>query len=186
MKINLATIDLQIVKVKDWDKKKQKLLDLVDFDDPECIFDSYFSDFFMSQATWNTGKHPYVREFFKILEWEPEKHFNYKTHCTGLWCQRYQHRDSMGVHHHEQGISAVLYAQFDSNRNWGTTFISPFRTIWDNQVTELTPEVEEGDILLFPSQLLHYVKCPASLYDARPTDPDRIIFSFNINQEGMH
>ena len=88
--------------------------------------------------------------------------------------------------HYGSLISGVYYTQFDSKVDFPTTFTSPaFNEVeaWElhrqNKFTmsDSFPnfmEVEEGDVVLFPSYLLHYV--PASKLNATK---ERVTFVFN-------
>lgn len=179
-KISLGKIEIEVISIPDWDTKKKALLDMVDFTDTRCHFDKYFSDFFYSQEAWHTGRHPYARKFFPALGWSPEDHYGSDIHCTALWCQRYEQHNGMDIHDHGHGMSGILYAEFDPQQHRGTDFVSPIRTFWDDQISVVTPEVKEGDMLLFPSQIHHYVRASVG------ANKHRTIFSFNVHKEGYH
>ena len=55
----------------------------------------------------------------------------------------------------------------------GTRFICPFNDSVDGSNIDYVPKVKEGDIIFFPSFLMH---------QSTPTidDTERIIFSFNL------
>ena len=80
----------------------------------------------------------------------------------------------MVLHNHGlSNISCVLYVEFDEKEHFPTTFYSPFPDPYYGTINKIAPPVSEGEILTFPSMLLH--ESPASL-----SDKQRTIMSFNI------
>ena len=79
-----------------------------------------------------------------------------------------------GAHNHGMmKISCVLYVDFDVKEHRPTTFYSPFPNPYMGVIETVSPPVEEGNIIAFPSLLLH--ESPVS-----PSDKQRTIISFNI------
>ncbi len=59
---------------------------------------------------------------------------------------------------------------------------SPFTEFSSGDHMDFTPDVKEGDIIFFPSQLLHYA-------NPNTSDKERVIVSFNmmsINEIGIY
>jgi len=173
------------VSIENWTDKKQKLLDLVDWEDKECWTDDFFTDYYK-----NIYKHemraPYHKEFVNILkkdlndlvrsiEKSALNRYNhtFNMQITNLWAQQYLDTQHMPPHTHEpSGFSAVLYAEFDNKEHEATKFWAPFKNTIDAMDYRFDPKVKEGDILVFPSYLLHYATPNTS-------DKRRTIFSFN-------
>tara|TARA_B100001250_G_scaffold59738_1_gene46572 strand:- start:4199 stop:4750 length:552 start_codon:yes stop_codon:yes gene_type:complete len=95
---------------------------------------------------------------------------------NSAWFQQYNRAHSHHVHNHGfGGFSSVLYLRFDPAYHRPTTFVAPFLNNFDGNVFEyIPPEVEEGDLIVFPTSLAHYVPVNTS-------DVERRILSMNMN-----
>ena len=71
----------------------------------------------------------------------------------------------------------MLYVEFNSAEHEATKFYSPFTEPVNGDLMEYQPIVKEGDLLIFPSSLLHEGPMNKS-------DHERVIVSFNIMGEG--
>lgn len=172
--ILLNTESLIKISVEDWISKKDKLLSLVNFKSENDYVPSgephtpSFTDF-------GIDKEYTSEDFFSILGLNINSFFGKDNLvCYHVWCQRYVGSASMNIHDHgSSGISGVLYTEFDPSVHQATTFMSSGRNPWTGGTVYQTPDVNEGDLILFPSYLMHY---------ARPslTTIPRTIFSFNI------
>ena len=169
--------------VDKWESKKDKLLELISFEDceiVECQTDYY---------KYNTVS-PYLNDFVKILTSDLDGIVEYYTQLLSdryrgdcpcdtvdkwqLWSQRYTRGQYHGAHNHGlMNISCVLYVEFDEKEHFPTTFYSPFPDPYYGTINKIAPPVSEGEILTFPSILLH--ESPASV-----SDKQRTIMSFNI------
>ena len=84
----------------------------------------------------------HLRNIFKLLDIE-------KFKISNVWFQQYHQNDFHCFHTHERtSWNCVYYLEFEKN-NPGTTFKSFFGG------AEFTPEISEGEILMFPSCLRH-------------------------------
>ena len=91
-----------------------------------------------------------------------------------MWYQKYYNLVEHKTHCHGfTGWSSIIYVEFDPKVHESTRFFSPFRQPWDCDVEVFQPKVKEGDMILFPSSLLH--EAPVSRTDTR-----RTIISYNI------
>lgn len=166
-------IKVHKLKCTNWVNKKDRLLGLVDWDNPEYKNGFQISDYYENKRTgW-----PYTHDFFLILEEEFDKLLKHtdkdSLHITALWGQRYKEAQYMPTHTHgTTGYSAVVYVEFNKQEHFSTRFLAPYHSV-DNHLDAFSPDVEEGDILVFPSFLLH---------DAPPflSKQNRTIFSFNF------
>jgi len=172
----MFTVPLMQLSVSDWATKKEKLLQLPDFSasgSADELEGQYFSDY---------HKHynhpcPYATEFAASVD-DQLREFTDTVggafDMQGLWCQRYTGGQFMPPHNHGGlGFSAVLYVEFDPAVHAATHFMAPFNNFLTGECLFYTPEVSEGDIIFFPSALMHYSQPTGS------TIP-RTIFSFNM------
>ena len=160
------------IKVSNWLIKKKKLLNLVDWDNPECKTEKHFTDYYSNHS--NPG---YVEEFSNILFDELElfsKNLPEGFKITGVWAQRYTGYHFMPPHTHgPTGFSAVLYTEFNPKVHKSTTFYSPFKGFISGEPLEHTPEMNEGEMIIFPSSVLHFAE-PSN------SEEQRTIFSWNM------
>lgn len=85
-----------------------------------------------------------------------------------IWFQQYYKNSSHGWHTHSSNFTSVYYVDLPEGSP-KTQIVHPF-----DQKTIIEAEVKEGDILLFPSFVLH--KAPINQVDKNKT-----IVSFNTN-----
>jgi len=95
--------------------------------------------------------------------------------CVSSWFQIYNELNTHPVHNHGNiGWSGILFINFiEAHRP--PIFFSPFLSVRESSVIEYIPEIKEGDFLLFPSNILHYVPSHSSKVT-------RIISSFNFSE----
>ena len=155
--------------VDNWEEKKQKLLDIVDFSKEKEDSPNAFSDFHDT-----VGKPSYFDKWYEILRddlssafeepvsiWQdksnPGFNLQYAEKDTWtLWTQRYRKGQSHPVHNHGVGfISAVLYLEFDYKEHFPTKLYSPYPDTFSGCFGTHMPNAQEGDIFVFPSILLH-------------------------------
>ena len=168
--LNAFSIPIFKTKVKDWDIHKDRILSLLDL--PDC--GEQYSDF---HKNTETGELPsYFEDVVEVLHpaiTEFGAAYPIEIVIKMMWAQKYQSNHNHGVHcHGALGYSVVFYAQFEDD-HLGTTFYAPFHDFMTGQHLEFTPKVSEGDIIFFPSTIMHECKQVQS-------DKERIIFSFNI------
>ena len=181
--LNLFGIPITKFVIDDWSEKKPKLLKLIDFTDNDIV--ECQTDYYKYQTSA-----PYLNEFVDILQTDLDKLVNeytqilsdrYRGDCPfkgveewQLWSQRYDIGQYHGAHNHGlMNISCVLYVEFDSEEHFPTTFYSPNPNPFYGTIDKIAPPVNEGEILTFPSVLLH--ESPVS-----KSDKQRTIMSFNI------
>ncbi len=181
--ILLFGIGINKFEITNWSEKKPKLLDLINLSDDDVI--ECQSDYFKYQA-----RPPYLQQFGNILHDDLSNLVNTFTELLHeryqgeipvknletwqLWSQRYTLGHYHGAHNHGMmNISCVLYVDFDVNEHKPTKFYSPFTNPYYGTVDVAVPPVEEGNIIAFPSTMLH--ECPPS-----QSKIPRTIMSFNI------
>ena len=129
----------------------------------------------VTKTDWNYNKHE-EREYWSIIEQDIHKTllecFNL-IHLDGwkygnCWFQQYYKNDVHDWHRHpESAYSCIYYVELPDN--------SP-RTVFRNPINlneTITPDVKEGQILIFPATLYH--TSPPSETDNRKT-----VIAFNI------
>tara|TARA_R100000908_G_C3697911_1_gene109571 strand:+ start:126 stop:752 length:627 start_codon:yes stop_codon:yes gene_type:complete len=98
----------------------------------------------------------------------------YPAVLLGMWFERSAKNQRHSAHNHGAcGYSAVLYVDFDPEVHDSTRFYMPFPDPMTGSITNFNPPVKEGDLIVFPSYMLH---------EATPnqSDKDRLVVSFNL------
>lgn len=162
MKSLAFSIPIYKYKVQNWNIKKKKLLDL-------------FSNF-QHKVVDNVITSPMdiktdiLLDEIKLFETE----VGIGVYPAEVWFQKYDHNMDHSVHTHGPiGFSAVCFLEYDKDNHKPTTFISPYVNCITGALERHEPDVDEGDIIFFPSNLLHYA--PINL-----SDKVRVIISFNL------
>ena len=151
-------------KVQNWDVKKKQLLDLF-HEFPHRVVGNVIT----SPKNIHTDL---LNDEIKLFEKEVGINL-YTNSTTGVWFQKYEQNMDHSVHDHGKGgFSAVCFVEYDKNYHSPTTFISPFLD-QDGKRIKYHPDVEEGDIIFFPSNLSHYAP-------TNPTNKTRIVMSLNL------
>jgi hypothetical protein len=163
MKAIAFSVPIYKYKVQNWNIKKKQLLDL-----------------------FNNFKHKIVGNVItspldiktNILSKEIElfeKEIGINFCSSEVWFQKYENNMNHAVHTHgPTGFSSVCFIEYNKSFHKPTTFVSPFGNYITGELERYEPDVEEGDIIFFPSNLLHYA--PTNL-----SKITRTIISFNLN-----
>ena len=177
--LDLFECPIYVSTVRQWHNVKDSFLKTIDWGSEECYREEGmvggYTDYF---KFYNAGIVPnYFDKLMDIIS-EPMSMFqqmNPGAYVSNAWCQRYSKTACHPAHNHGAlGFSAVFYAQLDSYDS-PTSFFSPFPNPWTGQVKAVVPDCSEGDIIFFPSSLIHQ-SLPHRGYQ------DKIIFSFNISK----
>lgn len=125
-----------------------------------------------------------------LREWRDEFGLFDRPYIDEIWMNAYEQSQFQESHSHLPGFfSGIHYLVFDPEEHEATTFQNPQDSIhsfmFDDEFLDgdinqhlcenHTPKVEEGDIILFPSHLRHFVK-------KNDSKKLRITISFNINR----
>jgi len=162
MKQDIFSVPFYHYQVQDWSNKKQQLLEL---------FDS-----FEKRIAINTLVSPYTikTNIFKSEIDNFEEDCCLKFNILEFWFQEYNNGMDHGPHTHgSSGFSSVCFIQYDKNLHKPTTFICPFFDSIRDKQEYFVPDVKEGDIIFFPSNLLHFAPPNTS-------NEKRIVASFNL------
>ena len=172
----MFTVPIVYYPIENWSENKKKILAALPPEDDSQLEPSgsgLYTDFFINAQVKEFPSYfhtvvdvikPYLKSFMdgnpvEFVEMWYQKYYNnvvHKTHCHGF-----------------TGWSSIIYVEFDPKVHESTLFYSPFRQPWDCDVETFQPEVKEGDMILFPSSLLH--EAPVTKTDIR-----RTIISYNI------
>ena len=173
---SMFAVPIVYYPIANWSENKKKILDALPAEDESQLEPNgsgLYTDFFFNAKIKEFPSYfhtvvdvikPYLKDFMdgnpvEFVEMWYQKYYNmveHKTHCHGF-----------------TGWSSIIYAEFDPKVHESTRFFSPFRQPWDCDVEVFQPEVKEGDMILFPSSLLH--EAPVNRTDTR-----RTIISYNI------
>lgn len=168
MKTIAFSVPIFKYNVQNWNVKKIKLLEL---------FDS-----FQHKVVGNVITSPLdIKTNILSKEIELfEKDVGFNLISSEVWFQKYESSMDHAVHNHGPGgFSSVCFIEYDKHNHKPTTFISSFGNYITGELERYQPDVEEGDIIFFPSNLLHYA--PTNL-----SKSTRIIMSFNLNIKHNH
>ena len=96
------------------------------------------------------------------------------TMVTSIWYELSKTGDYHGPHNHgATGYSAILYVDYDPEEHEATKFHCPFLEPATGRNLEYQPSIKEGDLIIFPSYILHEGPINES-------KKNRLIVSFNI------
>lgn len=165
-----------------WKDKKEQFLTLLEKQTlalgEECVYSDYAYektpdeqlDLYNPQSDYLATVRSLVademEQFARDLDCEPV--------IVRTWFERAYKKMYHPIHTHGHGgWSAVLYIEYDPNVHTSTVFVSPFNHFVTGMQLCYMPEVKEGDLILFPSFLLHYTQ-------PNETDVRRTVASFNV------
>ena len=172
----MFTVPIVHYPIENWSENKKKILDALPPEDDSQLEPNgtgLYTDFFINGKVKELPSYfhtvvdvikPYLKSFMdgnpvEFVEMWYQKYYNHvehRTHCHGF-----------------TGWSSIIYVECDPEVHESTRFFSPFRQPWDCDVEVFQPKVKEGDMILFPSSVLH--EAPLNRTDTR-----RTIISYNI------
>lgn len=160
--------------LSDWEKKKKILISMAD----NSIFlknkDTVHSDFYSQQISHNELIAKLFQE--ELTYFTKEKKLSI-CNLSNSWFEKASTGEFHGVHNHGQlGYSAVCYVTYDKNEHTPTQFVSPINDTQTGATEYYVPEINEGDLIIFPSALLHYTL-------PNNSKKQRLILSFNLKLE---
>lgn len=162
-------------KIDNYDLLKKDLLNLINQEKTNSLqkIDDYYTDNIV-RLDWDK-KTDWSRKWVLFIKDNLKNHFEKTFNKIGLkdveicalWFQQYIKNNTHGWHVHGDNFTGVYYVQFNNNL--------PKTEIIDPLTNNLIPlNVEEGDILIFPSFLIH--RSPPI-----KTKDTKTIISFNIS-----
>ena len=170
--IPLFTINIHRVHIPEWKKEGNHILSMVPFDnvkakDTHLTYTDYFEESEPAYAKdFLEIVQPYLEEFHKVAKYK-------FTRVTSIWCQKYKSRDYHVPHDHgSTGYSCVFYARMNANVHKSTLFFSPFPAEEGSRESS-SIAVDEGDLVIFPSGLMH-------MAPPHDSNQERVIISLNL------
>ena len=169
---DLYAVPYYTYKVKNWQEKKVKMQDAMKhqtFSRSPIIHSPFDSD--------RANSRNYLDDFLSIFSDELQEfgtELNLNTFkVEDIWTVQYGKGDFHAVHTHGTcNLSAVLYFDYDDKEHSATHFVVGQNGI-RNTTDIASPPCKEGDLVIFPSNMLHFTSPNAS-------DKIRRVISFDI------
>ena len=175
---DMFTVPIYHYKIENWDHNKKRILDVLppempEHRDPEDL--GLYSDYFVNAKVGNNILPSYADTIIDIIKpYLMDISGGEKLDLTDIWYQKYYKGVNHSTHCHGAiGLSSVIYVEYNPEVHSPTRFFSPFRDVWSGDCTTFEEQVEEGDMIIFPSSILH--EAPANQSDIR-----RTIVSYNL------
>ena len=169
MDINMFHIPLTVYKCSWWTAKKQRLLRHIDTLDLVQGDEQVLSDYRSSDTYLDTISDILSDE----MSWFAHD-YQCNPHIVRSWYERALPYMYHPTHNHGHGgWSAVVFIEYNDKVHTPTNFIAPYDHFITGEPLIYTPNVKEGDIILFPSFLHHYTHPHTS-------EERRTVLSFNV------
>lgn len=153
---------------------KDKILNLIDNSEYETPFQPQ-AEVNISKADWHVSKNfqrPWVKEIYQYLSEQMLEIYSALGYdgltLHEIWFQQYEQNSQHGWHTHSANFTNVYYLELPESAP-KTQLVNPF-----NQTEIIEIPVQEGDILMFPSFVVH--RAPINKNINRKT-----IISYNTN-----
>jgi hypothetical protein len=150
-------INCYVYPTKNWNEKKLLISKFID-DTKLYRTDeqNYDNDRFANEKS-------YLKEFCEIFDEELQQFAKElkvtKIKFLDIWKVSYYKGDYQMVHNHgSRGFSGVLYLDYDPKVHTPTYFMSPIMNPVRDINNLVYMKMNEGDIILFPSSILHFTK----------------------------
>ena len=173
--VPMFSVPLYRIKVTPWEQLKPQIIGIVGNttlpDERGVLTDFYNNDY-------NTELYQLLKPFISEFT---EQTFNLPVpqNPPNMWSQRYTSGTEHTLHNHgNRGYSFVLYVKYDPQKHKPTKFISPFDNFFNGDMLQFVPQIEEGDLIAFPSVIKH-----SSQYQT--SDEERMIVSFNLFEHAV-
>lgn len=167
----LFKVPFRQYSIPNWEVNKKKILDTLPINS--------YTDFYENKKH---GLPQYINVIGSVID---EAMLDFKdtyppgVMITSMWYERSKKGDYHGPHNHgATGFSAILYVEYSGSDHEPTKFHAPFLDAATGENMKYQPVVREGDLLVFPSYILHEAPINNS-------DIDRTIVSFNIMGEDV-
>ena len=137
---------------QNWKKNKtdlKKLIKKYPYSRSTCFYSNRDkTDYFFNNSLLPVIKKP--------LE-EISKEINQSIVLNKSWSCSYKKGDSIIIHKHSnEGLSGILYLDYDAKENSRTTYQQPFQSFWNDQSFFVIPHVKEGTLIIVPSFVEHF------------------------------
>ena len=162
------------LSIENWQDKKKELIGLQE--KYKDLFGRHQAD--NTDTNYHQDPHILIEPITKILSEELSLFLSAMSlgSCSikEAWYEQASHNDFHEVHSHGLiGYSSVCYIEFDKKEHTGTKFLCPFENFLTGSCMTGEVNVDEGDIIFFPSSLLHYTS-------PNKSNKERLVLSFNL------
>lgn len=198
--VSMFQIPIAHVRVKDWEKKKSKLLKLYENTISNSISGNEFdvsTDYHYNEEC--DGQSSYRETINSLLDEElatlenlllPPDHYsgNYTEDIgtgvfsiSNVWFENSKKYEQHYPHNHGyRGFSCVLYVNYDPEEHDPTVYLNPFTNYFYGSNQDWScPEAQEGSLLCWPSSITHFTHPNSS-------NKDRLVLSWNMNPVNEH
>jgi hypothetical protein len=172
---DMFTVPMIKYRIANWRQNKQRILEALPTITDEHLEqgDKVYTDFFDGVKCKDLP--PYSNVVIDIIKpYLADFTEQRRVEFTDMWFQTALKGNSHGLHNHgHSGWSSVIYVEFNPQHHTPTKFISPFNNPWNGNLVDFMPEVQEGDMIIFPSTIAH---------EAMPNESNvkRTIISYNL------
>jgi len=158
MRSPLFTLNYHHYQVNNWEEKKKHLLQWME---KRTMVRRETKDGMVSFWTDRFSEHNDIQGFCDIFKEELDEfareHQLEQMTIEDIWTVKYEKGDHHTPHDHGNcNYSFVLYVDYDENEHTGTQFISPIGDSTTNRTWIASPATREGQIVVFPSNVLHF------------------------------
>tara|TARA_B100000242_G_scaffold18781_1_gene11402 strand:- start:528 stop:1049 length:522 start_codon:yes stop_codon:yes gene_type:complete len=154
---------------QDWKKNKSTLKRLIK-KYPYSRSTCFYSNKDKTDETFNNTILSLIK---KPLE-QVSKEINQSLVLRKAWSCYYKKGDSIIVHKHSnEGLSGILYLNYNEKKNSKTIYQQPFQSFWNDQSFFIVPPVKEGTLVIVPSFIEHFTL-------PEKTDKIKEIISFDL------
>jgi uncharacterized RmlC-like cupin family protein len=175
--MNKIEVPILKAKIKNHFKIKENILNILNKNSFKEFTqkDDYINDY-IHKLDWFMADDP-NREWFKIVQQPLYETLLNMAQSIGfteialehVWFQQYQQKGRHGWHVHGFNYTGVYYLEYNKKENPPTEFLYPC-----NLKEKFSIDVEEGDIISFPSFIIHRAPINNSL-------ENKTIISFNLD-----
>ena len=96
---------------------------------------------------------PIIKSQIEIVS----KEINRSLILHEAWSCFYKKGDSIVIHKHSnEGLSGILYLEYNEKINSKTTYQQPFQSFWNDKSFFVIPPAKEGTLLIVPSFVEHF------------------------------
>ena len=159
-----------------WDKVKSEILSHLDdnyYHEDEMGFKTDFDNPFYYRNHYNTPIYEVLKPYIAQIT-KPCLGMDVPPGAPNMWSQKYYTGSEHPVHNHSnRGFSFILYLKFNPEVHRATQFFAPFDHFFTGEMLSFVPDVQEGDLIAFPSVIRHTSQCQI-------TDEERMILAFNL------
>ena len=171
----MFSVPLLKTKVTPWNEIKPLIVDIIGdtmFTDDRGLRTDFYNNSYNTEL-WEVLR-PFVSEITEQCMGLPTP-----DQPPNMWSQKYSSGVEHSLHNHgNRGYSFILYIKYNPQVHRATKFISPFDSFFNGDMLCFEPQIEEGDLIAFPSVVKHSSQIQTS-------DEERQIVSFNLYEHGV-